>query len=175
MKFLFNLFAVVMLFVIGTPLAMAQDSTDEAPIIVVDDGGELVSPVESPVPSAEERATVTLRDAVIAIVVVVATAIGSIAVILSRTSANVVGIALDRLHSSVPSYLQPSFASAIGAGVGRLKEVATSTQFTDLDDEFVATLERVVAPIVERNVVEIAKRFGGGQTDVSKPTVGAVG
>jgi hypothetical protein len=158
---LLNIFAVViLLFVIGTPLAMAQDATEEAPagdVVVVDD---VIVPVEeAPAsPTIEERATTTLRDAVIAILVVVSGAIGTITILLARTNAKVVGLALEKMYLSVPSYLQPSVASALEGGVGRLSDYAKSTPY-QWDDEFVSELQKVIDPIVKSRIGQLVAQM----------------
>jgi len=152
-----NIFAVViLLFVIGTPLAMAQDATEEAP------AGEIVAVVpveEAPAsPTIEERATTTLRDAVIAILVVVSSAIGTITILLARTNAKVIGLALEKMYLSVPSYLQPSVASALEGGVGRLSDYAKTTPY-QWDDEFVSELQKVIDPIVKSRIGQLVAQM----------------
>lgn len=147
-----GLVMIILLVLFGASAVFAQDVTPEPTADVV--GEVVVDDVVGVLPTYEERATTTLRDAVIAILAAVGVTIGTITVILSRTSANVTALALEKLYSSVPSYLQPSMASALEGGVGRLKEYAKTTPYT-WDDDYVAELEKLIDPIVKNRISQL--------------------
>lgn len=143
-----GIFAVLMMMALVAPVAMAQDVTPEPVADVVESAPDVV--VDA-IPTYEERATVTLRDSVMAIVVVVAGAIGAIAVILARTSAKTTALAIEKIYLSVPSYLQPSAATAISAGLDKLGDVAKTTKFV-WDDEAIAVLKAELTPVISGQI-----------------------
>jgi len=147
-------FLMIMVLLMVVSAVSAQEVTPspevEVPIVVVDEGVAV-----DVVLDYEAQATTTLRDAVIAIVVVISTAVGGIAIILARTSASTTALAIERMYSSVPSYLQSSVASAIGAGVQRLESLAKETPFT-WDDVYIAKLKEELLPVI---VTQIQKEL----------------
>jgi len=150
-------FLMIMMLLMVVSAVSAQEVTPspevEVPIVVEDEGVAV-----DVVLDYEARATTTLRDAVIAIVVVmggvgvaISTAIGGIAIILARTSASTTALAIERVYSSVPSYLQSSVASAIGAGVQRLEALAKETPFT-WDDVYISKLKEELLPVIVNQI-----------------------
>lgn len=145
-RHVWNIFAVVIiLLVIGTPFAMAQDATEEAPAgdVVVSDGGVLAE--------LEADATQTFADALGKIILVVVGAIGSVQVIISGAFAVVIALALNKLFLSTPPNYQPTVANVIADAVTALDKVAKKTTFT-WDDDAIARLREELAPIIAKQV-----------------------
>jgi len=135
---------VIVLLMVGVPVAMAQDEvipTEEVPSV------DVVPVAVDALPTYEERATVTLRDAVLAILFATGATLGTVIVVLAVTSGKLIALVIERLYQSVPSYLQPAAANAIGAGLDKLDEVSKTTKFT-WDDEAVAVLKEELAPVI---------------------------
>jgi hypothetical protein len=115
MKHLFSIFAVVIiLLVMGVPLAMAQDATEEAPA-----GDVVVVPVESPAPVSEGNSDVWYLTALGVIVFVATFAQYN----LERMS----GKSMRELSNSVPTHLVQTLLN----GGSYLAKLTT----TDADDK----------------------------------------
>lgn len=164
-----NIFAVVIvLFVIGTPLAMAQDATEEAPagdvVVVAVEESALVNDVSN-----------TLRESVTNVVVVVVGAIGAIVVILAGVFAVVIGKLGGHLYQSVPSYYRDALNQFLDKFTLQLQDVSknVSTPF-EFDDVFTAKLREqvmlLITPVVQAELikasnalVEKARAQAGGE------------
>ena len=146
-RHVWNIFAVVIiLFVIGTPLTMAQDATEEAP------AGEIVAVVPSVLDELKQDATNTFADAIGKIVLIVVAAIGAVQVVVSGTFAVVITKFGERLYQSTPSQYKPALANLISDGIDRLQSGAELTKFT-FDDDFVRQLREAMLPVIQAELL----------------------
>lgn len=154
MTLLFRVLSVLMvLMVFGTAVTMAQDVTPEPEPLgdVVNVGGVVADE------TLEERATITLRDAVISILLVVGTvitfitgAIGAIAVILSQTAGKVVAMVIKQVIDSTPAQFKPAVANAVAGGLVELQSKSAELKtFHEFDNEFVEQLVIGLTPLLE--------------------------
>ncbi|MDX2078549.1 MAG: hypothetical protein SFZ02_19110 [bacterium] len=141
-----NIFAVIVIvFVIGTPLTMAQDATEEAP------AGDVVV-VPSVLDELKQDATNTFADAIGRIVLIVVAAIGAVQVVVSGTFAVVITKFGERLYQSTPPQYKPALANLISDGIDRLQAGAESTKFT-FDDDFVRQLREAMLPVIQAELL----------------------
>jgi hypothetical protein len=151
---------VIILLMVGVPVAMADEVTPE-PVDDAVTGFEVVAPVGESALVVD--VTNTLRESVTDVVAVVVGAIGAVVMVLAGTFAVVISRLGSQLYQSTPIYYKDALASFLDKFTLQLQSISkdVKTPF-EFDDVFANKLREMVVPIIVGELTSIAKQHGAG-------------